>query len=582
MRFLFLLPLAVASALAVPIQDRATGPSVVVKNGTIVGSTLLGVDSFKGIPFALPPIGSLRLKPPQSYNTAYPSGTLVATGTPTACPQFLLADNLSDVPEDAAALLVDTPFVQTATVSGEDCLTLNVQRPSGTTSSSNLPVVFWIFGGGSYFLVPDCGLPLINCQGFEFGSTQTYDATAFLTKADTLVHPFIFVAVNYRVTGFGFLAGKELQADGSTNLGLRDQRLGLEWVAENIAAFGGDPTRVTLWGESAGSISVFDHTIINGGDNTYNGKALFHGAIMDSGSVVPANDVTTSKAQVVYDSVVSAAGCSASSDTLACLRAAPYTTFLNAVNSVPNIFSYRALDLSYLPRPDPSNSFFSISPDQAVKDGQYVKVPIIIGDQEDEGTLFSLVQSNITNTAQLTTYLQSYFPQSASLIPGLVATYPDNAPDGSPFRTGLLNEIYPEFKRLAAILGDITFMLTRRSYLASVASTLPGQAAYSYIDSHLYGTPVLGTFHASDILEAYFDTPDAITAATFQTYYTSFINYLDPNQISTASPLISWPKWSTANPEVVNFNALSNNLLADTFRNASYEYLVANTAQLRI
>jgi carboxylesterase type B len=120
-------------------------------------------------------------------------------------------------------LLADTPFFQTTTNTGENCLNLNVQRPSGTTSKSNLPVVVWFFGGG-----------------FEFGSTQTYDGTSLITKSGALGSPIIYVAVNYRLGGFGFLAGSELQADGSTNLGLRDQRLGLEWVSDNIAAFGGD------------------------------------------------------------------------------------------------------------------------------------------------------------------------------------------------------------------------------------------------------------------------------------------------------------------------------------------------------
>ena len=149
MRSFLLWPLAVASVLAAPVnENRAVGPSVTVNNGTIVGSTLLGVDSFKGIPFAQPPTGTLRLKPPQSYNTKYPSGTLVATGIPTACPQFELSTNTSAVPEDVLGLLLDTPLLQTVTVQGEDCLTLNVQRPSGTTANSKLPVIFWIYGGG--------------------------------------------------------------------------------------------------------------------------------------------------------------------------------------------------------------------------------------------------------------------------------------------------------------------------------------------------------------------------------------------------------------------------------------------------
>ena len=240
MRSLFSLSLLFTSVFAVPLEERQAGPSVTIKNGTVVGSTSGNVDSFKGIPFAQPPVGNLRLKPPQSINASF--GTITATATPRACPQFQEQINLSslaNLPSSVIGLLEDTPLAQAITNAGEDCLTLNVQRPSTATSSSKLPVIFWIFGGG-----------------FEFGSTQSYDGTSLIQRSISMGEDVIYVAVNYRVGGFGFLPGSQLAQEGSTNLGLRDQRLGLEWVQENIAAFGGDPTKVTIWGESAGKYCI--------------------------------------------------------------------------------------------------------------------------------------------------------------------------------------------------------------------------------------------------------------------------------------------------------------------------------------
>jgi carboxylesterase type B len=243
----FVTALLAATAVAVPIEERqSTAPSVTIQNGTVIGSSSNNVDSFKGIPYAQPPVGQLRLRAPQTITKTF--GTITATNTPTSCPQFLTQIDKSNLPESTLLLLANTPLAQNVSDDGEDCLTMNVQRPSGTTASSKLPVVFWIFGGG-----------------FELGSTSTYDATNFIEKSVSQGEPVLYASVNYRLGGFGFLAGKELASESSTNLGLRDQRLGLEWVAENIAAFGGDPDRVTIWGESAGSISVFDHTIFYNG-----------------------------------------------------------------------------------------------------------------------------------------------------------------------------------------------------------------------------------------------------------------------------------------------------------------------------
>lgn len=394
----------------------------------------------------------------------------------------------------------------------------------------------------------------------------------------------IYVSVNHRISGFGFLASKELSEDGSTNLGLRDQRLGLQWTAENIAAFGGDPDKVTIWGESAGSISVFDQTIINGGDHTYNGKPLFRGAIMDSGSVVPANPVDAAFPQSIYNTVVKNGGCSSSANTLECLRGLDYSTFLSAVNSVPNLLSYRSLDLSYLPRPDPHDNFFPASPDTIVLtpssgNPAIAQVPIIIGDQEDEGTLFGLATSNISTTAELITYLQSYFPNANQQdIEDLVALYPDDPSAGSPFRTGELNNIYPEFKRIAALLGDATFTLTRRAYLSVISNFVP---SYSYLSTYFHGTPILGTFHATDILNVYFEVQPE-PAAAIQTYYVAFVNDLDPNSLGTKAPLIEWPLWKNDTRELLEFGVTENGLLNDTFRDEAGRYLMANVAKFRV
>ncbi|TID26543.1 lipase 3 precursor [Venturia nashicola] len=555
-----------ATILSTPLENEnfrqsadAIAPTVTIANGTIIGSGDLVMESFKGIPFAEPPVGKLRLKPPQPLTRGF--GTFVSQTTPASCPQFLSQIDKSNLPSSVVGLLLNTPFFQTVSKQSEDCLSINVQRPSGTTGRSKLPVVVYFFGGA-----------------FEFGNTQLYDGGSMIKKSIHLGQQVIFVAVNSRISGFGFLAGKELQEDGSTNLGLKDQR---RWIQDNIAAFGGDPSKVTLWGESAGSISAFDHTIINGGNNAYNGKPLFRGVIMDSGAMIPVLPVDDPKSQLIYDAVVDAAFCPRGPNSLKCLRLAPYKVFLNAVNSVPAFFSYSAVNLAYLPRPDPSDDFFPVSPDVAVLNGNFTKVPIIIGDQEDEGTLFSLFQRNITTTSKVIDYFHSYFPlASRKNITDLVATYPDDPRAGSPFGTGLLNEVYPQFKRIAAILGDITFTLNRRVYLSIVSSQID---SWSYLSSYLYGTPILGTFHASDVLQTFFDLPSAAVSTNIQNYYISFINNLDPNG---APNQLTWPKYNNDSRPLMNFRDYGllpvDTIIPDTFRQASFKALKSTMQVLKV
>jgi carboxylesterase type B len=130
-------------------------------------------------------------------------------------------------------------------------------------------------------------------------------------------------------------------------------------------------------GESAGAISVYDHMVLYDGNHTYKGKPLFRGAIMNSGSIIPADLVDCPKGQAVYDAVVANANCNGPwvQDTLECLRNAPYEKLLYAMNSVPAFLSYTSVALSYLPRPD--GKVLVQSPDVAALNGKIAKVDMI-------------------------------------------------------------------------------------------------------------------------------------------------------------------------------------------------------------
>jgi carboxylesterase type B len=240
----------------------------------------------------------------------------------------------------------------------------------------------------------------------------------------------------------------------------------------------------------------------------------------------------------------------------------------------PEILGYNSAALSYLPRPD--GTALTDSPEVLVEQGKYAKVPFIVGDQ-DEGTIFALFQSNITMAAELVSYLLNVFFHDATqeVIEQLVASYPDNASDGSPFRTSIFNEWYPQFKRLAAILGDLTFTRTRRVFLEISSAINPDVPSWSYLASYDYGTPILGTFHGSDLLQVFYGILPNYASASIHSYYFSFV-YLDPN---TGSGYMNWSQWS-AGQQLMNFYATSVTLLADDFRSDSYNVIVSNFASL--
>jgi carboxylesterase type B len=259
---------------------------------------------------------------------------------------------------------------------------------------------------------------------------------------------------------------------------------------------------------------------------------------------------------------------------------------LAAANSVPGILSFNSLALSYLPRPD--GKVLVRSP-EAITSSSFPEIPFILGDQEDEGTLFGLFTFNLSTTADIEDYLNTLYFNTAGpdIVKQLVATYPDDPAAGSPFGTGTDNNIYPQFKRVAALLGDATFTLTRRAVFNITTSLQPQVKRWSYLSSYDMGTPILGTFHGSDLIQVFYGIFPNFAAKTILAYYLNFAYNLDPNDGSGGSKslhggtenLMEWPEWTDGN-RMMNFFANNAKLITDNFRSESFEFILANAAKL--
>jgi carboxylesterase type B len=564
-----LLPIAGAvSAPSANAEAQAGRVNVTIPSGTIIGSTEEGVESFKGIPYADPPIGNLRFRPPVKLSRHL--GEFDATKKPVACrtgpiygPYADTENTLSTLEgiEVASSVLRNIAGDTPADFS-EDCLIINVQRPEGVEAGANLPVLFWIYGGG-----------------FVAGSTPPFDGKNLITTGVQLNQPFIYVSVIYRVGGWGFMPGEEILREGSGNAGLRDQRMGLEWVADNIAEFGGNPKRVTIWGESAGAISVFDQLVLYDGNATYKGRELFRGAIMNSGTALPTDPLDGPKAKAIYQAVIKKAGCEVA-NSLQCLRDLHEDEFAAAANSVPGIFSYPSLALSYLPRPD--GIALTDSPDALAKAGKFHKVPVIMGSQEDEGTAFSLFQANMSTDGQIVDYLSKYYFGNATTdqISEFVGTYSNKIADGSPFRSLLLGELYPGKRRIAAILGDMVFDLMRRITLQIFAENHSKVPSWSYLSSYNYnlGLNPVGTMHGSDMPVFFNGSNNDLPTISGRKYYLNFLYHLDPNNGSQVDVL--WPQWKQDH-QLLWYNKQNNSLRKDDYRERSYDFMFENINSLR-
>ncbi|KAG0704092.1 Alpha/Beta hydrolase protein [Suillus ampliporus] len=527
--------------------------TVTLDNVIVTGIASGSVNKWLGIPFAVPPTGDLRLRLPQpisSYNTSFS-----ATAYGPSCPE----QSLVPLPADLPAAALESITAMTSSVSSEDCLTLNVIAPADATPESNLPVVVWIYGGG-----------------FVMGGTSNYDGSLVVATAIDLNVPAIFVSMNYRwvsdfmqascqhvfdrglfsMSAFGFLASEEVKQAGVGNIGLQDQRQAMRWVQKYISAFGGDPTKVTIWGQSAGAMSVGIHMVANNG----NPEGLFRAAFMESGSPLPVGDIT--RGQPYYDFIVDQTGCTNSSDTLQCLREAPYATLMDAINQTPNFLGYIGARPIWLPRVD--GVFLTANPQELVSQGSIADIPFVTSDCDDEGTMFSFGNTNITTSAQFEEYVQTvWFPDAPSdSIQTLMGYYSDDITQGSPFDTGDLDALTLEFKRIAAFQGDAMMQSQRRFLLEN---RFDKQNTWAFLFKRFKSLLYLGSFHGSSL-------PNSFGGGDMTSRLVYFVANLDPN----GGVDLEWPKWNSSSPYLLTFldGLVPQVLTSDTYRAEAISYLI--------
>jgi len=305
---------------------RASDPIVVTSGGAVRGVVVPGGYEFRGLPYAAPPTGNLRWRPPQP--PARWPGVRDASVFAASCPQN----------PNANTFLPPGP-------TSEDCLYLNVSTPTLRHDASR-PVLVWIHGGG---LTQDAG--------------RNYDPAKL--AADGIVA----VTINYRLGALGFLAHPALASrpgGPAGNYGLMDQQAALRWVQANIARFGGNPGNVTIAGESAGGLSVLAHLVSRGS------SGLFQRAIIQSGSFA-LNQQSLADAEAAGEDLAAKAGCP--DQTAACLRHLPVSTLLAAPSGayIPGVVDGQVLT-------EPIGT--------ALAAGRFTRVPVLNGTNHDEERIF--------------------------------------------------------------------------------------------------------------------------------------------------------------------------------------------------
>jgi para-nitrobenzyl esterase len=478
------------SRAAPPATANATPPGAVVTatvaQGALAGTRRNGVTTYLGIPYAAPPVGELRWQPPAAPTAWH--GTRAANAFASECQQ---------IPPDGAFRAWTAEYLIAGPVS-EDCLYLNVWTPAHK-QSARLPVLVWIYGGG-----------------FQQGGTTVpvYNGAPLASKG------VIVVSINYRLNLFGFMAHPGLSAENpagaSGNYGLLDQVAGLRWVQQNIAAFGGDPARVTVAGQSAGSAAV--HLLIG----SPLAKGLFHQAIAQSGTDPTRHLPTHADGEASGMQLMQASG---AADIAAMRKLSPAQ--LEAASTRAGSRFGPVVDGRLLP-------------DATYANANTNDAPMLIGMTADEGS--SLTSGyGVASPASL----RAKIDQDYGSLAGEFAT------------------LYPATTDAEAGLAQAT--LARDNGLAALdlwarrRSARSNKAVYLYLFNHVQPGPESArykVFHSSELPYVFntldttgrqFTAQDHVLANTISDYWVNFVKTGNPN----SGNLTAWPRHTASAPQIM-------------------------------
>ena len=467
---------------------------VATTSGPVIGRRSPDGQAFLGIPYAAPPVGPLRWRAPRPVARWSEPRPAVELGE--TCLQ-----NLS--------LAAQTGQQGSGPVLGsEDCLTLNVYAPAEAAASDRRPVMVWVHGGA-----------------LVLGSGGQYDPSLLARNTGA-----ILLTINYRLGTLGFLAHPAMRHEpGEGAFGLMDQQAALRWVQANIARFGGDPLKVTLFGQSAGAWSTCDQLASPAA------AGLFGRAILESGAcTTPETSLPVAEAEAGGLRLADDLGCGQSADALECLRTTPARELTLALPqrrgvTGPNSWS-PATGLDVLPLP-PGDAFAS---------GHFNRVPVIAGTNRDEGRLFTYLRGYQGELWTESSYAKAMGDMFGAGAAAILQAYPASQSGGP----GLA---------YATVLTDALFACATRN-LEQLLARSTRVYAYEFDDPQApFGLPRMPwaadprSFHAAEVAyvmgrpwiladSADFDDEQAALSARIQAYWGNFARIGKPG--TTEAP---WP-----------------------------------------